>query len=779
MKGTGDFTSLFNGIALFSTLLLSGLVYAEYPDPTDNCGPALREETTMYFQAQEFGYNTLCETYEEGKREQIFLQQFKPPTLPYSIEEVCGLLFIDKTDAEYAWANMYVYSSDPNVDATKEPPRPYKQIGKSKTKVFNRKYNGTAYRFWYSASLANPVTVWNETVWVGFGWDVCTTISIWRNYARPGEVYNSTPWYLKPPAQDEFVLHTLVDYNDREFDRRGTLAFSVFGSPAGFEKEDLKDAGWTCDENKYKDGSVCNCGCGIPDPDCTTENAVNPNGCVEGSVCLYGKCVLPMWDKTRCDIANYHDGKDCDCGCGGVLLDPDCFDAGLLPVCRVAGAICNTKTYVCEGGWTCDPAEYNDGVCTCRDCGIEDPDCADDSKPNDCSGEFEDFVCVNHVCRYPRAYSCPGHTYNDGRTCNCNCTVPDPDCDTIYSSIVGCPSDDLYSCGPRSNCIPATCGNDRVDPINNEECDGGEGCTECRCIEQKGYKATDPPSKSCVPICGDGRVRSPEECEVGYAFCNESTCRCLDDHPYNPEIQRCSGCGNNVPEPDIREECDGGEGCLATCLCGPWYVPFDPPSRGCQQSNALTGIIVGCILAAVIIILATVLLVLYLKKWRHMTPRQPAQGNDVVIMQVDENGMIKVSTQNPAGTQSVGPEPGSIQPGTVQGLQANALASAAALQASSTVPTATAAGVGAGTASVNVGTMTDTEMFNTATASQAVPPPPEYTGTASAVNLDSAYAETLDLSQLQSGAQDPSMSQTQTVPDAQANPALAETVFIN
>jgi len=741
---------------------------------TDHCGKANVNETLLYFSCKESGYNIVCDENWKNK-EQIFLQQYKPPSLPYAITEVCGLVFVDDHNTYNSTeVTMYIYSTNRSIDLTKELPYPGEMIAKQQITIYHTRVCEPSIRWWYSAILEEPVIVWDETVFVGFGFDACKSILIWRNYARPGMPYNSTPWYLRGPNETDFMLNSDVPFKEFNLDRRGTLGITTWGYKKGYTKEKLKDElkkqGWTCDPSKYDDGK-CDCECGLPDPDCLdgkgyTANCVNDKG--EKGVCLSGKCVYPGWDEETCELSQYHDDKECNCGCGG-LPDPDCYDVSILPSCRVVGSACDRGTWQCIGGWSCNISEYKDGVCTCRDCGIPDPDCLDINNPNDCPGPEGgestgyDYVCVDNVCKYPRNYTCPGHTYNDGRTCNCNCTVPDPDCTNVFSSIVGCPSDNLYSCDESSSCVAVGCGNGVVDRIEYEECDGGLGCTECRCVEEKGYRAKNPPSVDCEPICGDGRVRAPEECEVGYKFCNNKTCMCEEGHPYSSKIQRCSGCGNNVVEPELDEECDGGTGCDAkTCKCELWYKPFDPPSRGCQRSAALILVIIGSILVALIIATIIVLIILYFTKWRSIPKRQPQQGSDVVIMEVDEDGMFKVASQSTGPTGSSAPPPGTIvAPGTVQGLQPGAFAAAVGMEGSA--PTATATGMGGtGTDAVTIqGTTTTT------TTGGALPPgqqPPGYAPLQSTAGTDmnASLAETMAVST-----------------DGGNNPALAETMMMS
>lgn len=88
------------------------------------------------------------------------------------------------------------------------------------------------------------------------------------------------------------------------------------------------DGGLTCNSEYYGIDGLCDCGCGVPDPDCgsggCTEAGCTAPGC---DVCHSGTS-LAVCDPWRCDSARYAEGGSdhCDCGCGA--LDPDCGSGG-------------------------------------------------------------------------------------------------------------------------------------------------------------------------------------------------------------------------------------------------------------------------------------------------------------------------------------------------------------------------------------------------------------------------------------------------------------------
>lgn len=113
-------------------------------------------------------------------------------------------------------------------------------------------------------------------------------------------------------------------------------------------------AGWTCDSTHYLDG-ICDCGCGIVDPDCTFDTSRYCYSCpVEG--CSVGYCsrILPH-DTSKCTFdvpstwtcpRNFFGDGLCDCGCGAVDRDCASPDVGRCAVCNNEGS-CSTTS--CPG----------------------------------------------------------------------------------------------------------------------------------------------------------------------------------------------------------------------------------------------------------------------------------------------------------------------------------------------------------------------------------------------------------------------------------------------
>lgn len=87
-------------------------------------------------------------------------------------------------------------------------------------------------------------------------------------------------------------------------------------------------AAWTCKPSKFAEGKTngtCDCDCGAYDPDCN-DVYLPIAGCGYKQTCnKEGKCegkIAPAPAGWKCDSSAYSDGKLCNCACG--IVDPDC-----------------------------------------------------------------------------------------------------------------------------------------------------------------------------------------------------------------------------------------------------------------------------------------------------------------------------------------------------------------------------------------------------------------------------------------------------------------------
>jgi hypothetical protein len=338
----------------------------------------------------------------------------------------------------------------------------------------------------------------------------------------------------------------------------GSGAVSSSGA-AGTASSDL----WTCTLSAYGDGA-CDCGCGLPDPDCANGDLESCEVCDSLGSCNTAKCPgrIDEADTARCEAvpsawtclpASYQDGTTCHCGCG--ITDPDCegegrgacdFCAtpGSCSVAECPGAIDEADNAQCDfpREWSCHPAYYGDGECHCG-CSAQDVDCPSSSVDacESCAKGCYSYGCPglivtdnNAFCtNVPSGWRCLERFYNDGTVCNCGCGAFDADCD----------STDPDSCD-RCNVEGACSGQDcpgTIDPDDVRKC----------------MKPDPPPEWSCEDASfGDGLV-----CHCGCgAFdvdCRDTTLDACDD------CVACGACGGVDPSD------------LSSCLPTPdgWTCP--------------------------------------------------------------------------------------------------------------------------------------------------------------------------------------------------------------
>lgn len=371
---------------------------------------------------------------------------------------------------------------------------------------------------------------------------------------------------------------------------------------------------WTCDPSWYMNG-ICDCGCGIPDPDCAQESSsllspscVDPATHEQGICYNKSRCVYPGWDTSdpNCDPQEYGSGGECNCGCGG-LVDPDCLRNNRRPKgCGGVSPYCDRATGTCQDEWTCDPAWYNNGVCDCG-CGIEDPDCANASASivspscvNPATGE--QGVCYNKMCVYPgwntSDPNCDIGNYGTDGFCNCGCGgLTDPDCadaknPTTCSGVKPfCNGNNM--CEDRWTCDPAW--------FNDSVCNCGCGFPDEDCKEERSIS---PQCNGTYCVAGECSVPVGWTCEIKaytkdacYCGCGAhspgcddknnalSPVNCPGDNDYCTTNDVCARkeCGNNII--DTGETCDNNNDthCVG-CECEEGYE-FNSTSNFCESSK--------------------------------------------------------------------------------------------------------------------------------------------------------------------------------------------------
>jgi hypothetical protein len=309
--------------------------------------------------------------------------------------------------------------------------------------------------------------------------------------------------------------------------------------------------GWTCLAFYYADGTSCDCGCGITDPDCDSESVKACDTCWNG--CSSEACPGPIdadnnaictgvpgtW---RCKARFYNDGI-CDCGCGTVDFDCDPAEFDSCATCNLEGS-CSKRN--CEDGtidenniafcvrpdppaeWTCGSYRYADGYsCDCG-CGAIDLDCPDDTiescqSCNECGSSvcpgLVDPTDITSCGEPPDGWYCASWFYGDGY-CDCGCGVQDPDCaDALKTTCLRCPTYDgscaAYDCStilPMNNALCTdspppewTC---PVDYYDDGRCDCGCGIKDedCATANRTSCQVCNAPGSCSDVRCKDSNI---------------------------------------------------------------------------------------------------------------------------------------------------------------------------------------------------------------------------------------------------------------------------------
>ena len=282
------------------------------------------------------------------------------------------------------------------------------------------------------------------------------------------------------------------------------------------------------------------------------------------------------------------------CGCGDGTINPP-------------GETCDENT--CVGGSQAGNPCSSDAGCPGGQCRRGDGDLtcvggAHSGEQCDADEDCESGVCgggpnAGEPCSTSvdcLGYGCNSGTCHDGSPCS-GFVLP---CSDGPCSVATCQPVNGATCGP--SCVsPPRCGDGVLSP--GEECDdgdtsNGDGCSSGCMTERPLWQCNDICDESstlwfalpctaepsfCTPICGDGHVISPEQCDDGnsdsFDGCSDS---CQREAGYNcspGEPSICTPlpavCGNHVLEPpeecDDRHNSDNGE-CKTNCTLN---VPGD------------------------------------------------------------------------------------------------------------------------------------------------------------------------------------------------------------
>ena len=251
---------------------------------------------------------------------------------------------------------------------------------------------------------------------------------------------------------------------------------------------------WRCRLQTYGDGRLCDCLCGLADPDCD-DRTLPIVSCVPAATCDAGECVLPegLW---ICAEDRLGDGQYCDCGCG--IPDPDCR----IPEIPVVG--CGDRgTCTPEGACQCTP-ECGDRLCGGDGCGGNCGTCA---AALQCSPQGRCEACVPN-CEGPEGLKECG---TDGCGGNCGTCGDGLECGRGGLCVEACERQcDGKQCGDDG--CGGSCGSCLVD----QRCGTGGRCEACSCDGRR--CGVDGCGVVCG-LCGPGLL-----CDDQTFVCVESPC---------------------------------------------------------------------------------------------------------------------------------------------------------------------------------------------------------------------------------------------------------------
>ncbi len=328
---------------------------------------------------------------------------------------------------------------------------------------------------------------------------------------------------------------------------------------------------WTCNPNAFGDGSWCDCACGETDPDCTSgEDALTVRGCENVlATCDANNACEGGFDPDdwSCDPRLLSDGSTCDCGCG--IPDPDCLD-GDLPLTGCAdGESCNPDGTCaacvpqCDGR-QCGPDGCGGSCGACTELGASfcNPDgtctamcvpqcegraCGPDGCGGECGACADGQTCQTGVCVVPDdSESCEdrcGGIAPSGCSCEATCAQEENCCPDVFA-VCGCqPICDGKSCGDDG--CGGTCGTCE----QGARCDEASQCVDDPCDPDpcNGQGTCDPTSGACTCLqeytgvacdeCSQGRVDypncTPDPCTVftcsAHGVCDplDGSCTCF------------------------------------------------------------------------------------------------------------------------------------------------------------------------------------------------------------------------------------------------------------
>ncbi len=335
-------------------------------------------------------------------------------------------------------------------------------------------------------------------------------------------------------------------------------------------------AGWVCAPSAFGDGELCDCACGILDPDCA-------NAALPVAHCGSGKCGA---DGTCAECVPACSGKTCGPdGCGSAC--GQCLSPG-APFCQ-DGQCVATCTPKCTGKG-CGPDGCGGSCGACNE--------GETCTFGQCAEIAEVSSCLGHCGgKAPSGCGCSNTCTAAGTCCadfvnNCGCV---PSCDGKLCGEDGC-GGQCGTCAAGETCVSGGCEKDPCDPdpcAGNGTCNAttgactckvgytGAGCNQCD-VGFAGYPNCQPDlcAGKANACSGKGICQTATggcDCDAGFAGANCSACA-----PGQGTWPNCTDPCASKPN------CDDGNACTADSCGKNAGCVHAPTVIGCDDGNACT-----------------------------------------------------------------------------------------------------------------------------------------------------------------------------------------------
>ena len=358
-----------------------------------------------------------------------------------------------------------------------------------------------------------------------------------------------------------------------------------------------------CDDGNALSGDGCSSACTIEVPPACGDGTTNPG--------------------EECDDGNLVSGDGCTAACalercGDGILNGGGSEACEPPNTAFCRSDCSIRTAFCGDGFLTPPEQCEDGgrlggdgcnaSCTLEFCGdgVVNDDGAEDCEPPGtatCTDECEtrSASCGDGLLTAPEL--CDDGNRLDGDGCTSSCVTETCGDGVVNNSgAESCEPPGTASCSDSCTARDALCGDGLI--TGSEECDdgnlaSGDGCTRACLVEvcgdnvvnDGGAEDCEPPGtglctaacKVRAPICGDGFLTPPEQCEDGNTQGGDGcTSECALEF-----------CGDGVVNDDGAEQCEppGTPTCTDACIlrepvCGDVLVTSP---ETCDDGNTIEG----------------------------------------------------------------------------------------------------------------------------------------------------------------------------------------------